>query len=53
MGIIQAYEIHTAGSKADALAYIERRAVEENHCYVFVETPEGNWGKDIMGFFEE
>ena len=53
MGINQTYEVHTADSKANALAYLEKKTVTEANYYVIVETPEGNWGKDKMGVFEE
>ena len=53
MGVTQTYEVHTARSKAAALAFLEGKSVRENYYYVIVETPEGNWGKDKMGVFEE
>lgn len=53
MGIKQTYEVHTASSKEDALAFLEKKKVEAQHYYIIVETPEGNWGKDCMGVFEE
>ncbi len=53
MGVKMTYEIHTAQSKADALSFLETAKVDAQHFYVIVETPDGNWGKDIMGIFEE
>lgn len=53
MGMTQTYEVHAAESKADALAFLEKRTISEANYYVIVETPEGNWGKDKMGLFEE
>jgi hypothetical protein len=53
MGNTQTYEVHTAPSKADALAFLETKTVTQDFLYIIVETPEGNWGKDKMGVFEE
>lgn len=53
MGIKQTYDVHTANSKEDALVFLEKTKVDAQHYYVIVETPEGNWGKDCIGVFEE
>lgn len=53
MGVTQTYEVHTADSKADALVYLGKKTVAKANYYVIIETPEGNWGKDMTGVFEE
>ena len=47
------YEIYTAGSKEDALAFLESKSVTKDLYFVVVETPEGNWCKDKDGFYQE
>ena len=53
MGFTMTYEVYTAKSKMDALAFLEKKYIYQDRYYVIVETPEGNWGKDCMGIFEE
>jgi hypothetical protein len=53
MGIEQTYEVYTANNKEDAMVFLEKTKVDIQNYYVIVETPEGNWGKDCMGTFEE
>eukprot|EP01084_Bolivina_argentea_P050788 93400_1 len=47
------YEIWSAASKQDAFNYLKSRKVTERLYYVVVETPDGNFGKDIHGYYEE
>ena len=47
------YKVYTAQSKLDALSFLENQKIDIQFLYVIVETPEGNWGKDISGIFEE
>lgn len=47
------YEIYKAPSKSVALEYLKTKPVTKSLYYVIVETPEGNWGKDIDGIYQE
>ena len=50
---ISTYEVYTAPDKASAMAYLRTRTVSQRLYYVVVETPEGNFGRDINGFYQE
>ena len=47
------YEIYQANSRADAQAFLGDKVVTEKLYYIVVETPEGNFGRDNMGMYEE
>lgn len=47
------YEVYTAPNKASALAFLQTKTVSKKMYFIVVETPEGNWGKDIMGIYQE
>lgn len=47
------YEVHTAPSRSDALAFLREQEVREEGHYVIVETPEGNVGRDLIMIFDE
>jgi hypothetical protein len=47
------YEIYKAPSKSVALEFLKMKPVTKSLYYVIVETPEGNWGKDIDGIYQE
>eukprot|EP01083_Nonionella_stella_P262782 893237_1 len=48
------YEVVSASSKDEAYRYLKSRTVTQQLYYVIVETPDGNFGKDIMNdIFEE
>lgn len=47
------YEVHEAPSKEVALEFLKNKTVTKGRYYVIVETPEGNWGKDINGIYQE
>jgi hypothetical protein len=50
---IYTYETYEAATKADALAFLETVEVDKDFHYIVVLTPEGNWGKDRRGIYEE
>jgi hypothetical protein len=52
-GGIATYRIHTAPSKADAMAFLQTQQVTRNLLYLVVETPEGNYCRDIGGIYKE
>ena len=47
------YEIYKAQSKSSALEFLKQKPVNKPLYYIIVETPEGNWGKDIEGIYQE
>ena len=47
------YEIYQANSRADAQAFLGDRVVTQKFYYVVVETPEGNFGRDNVGMYQE
>ena len=47
------YEVYRGASKAQALAFLQSKTVTQRLYYLIVETPEGNFGKDVDGIFEE
>eukprot|EP01083_Nonionella_stella_P262781 893234_1 len=46
---IYTYEVLSGSTKDEAYRYLESRTVTEQFYYVIVETPDGNFGKDING----
>lgn len=46
------YEVYRAKSKAQALAFLKTKKVRRKHYYIEVETPEGNFGRDINGLYD-
>lgn len=47
------YRVHRAPSKAAAIAFLQANPVTQNYLYLIVETPEGDFGRDINGIYEE
>lgn len=47
------YEVHKAPSKSVAMDFLKNKSVTKGLYYIIVETPEGNWGKDINGIYQE
>ena len=47
------YEIYQANSRADAQAFLGDKVVTTKLYYIVVETPEGNFGRDKMGMYQE
>ncbi len=47
------YEIYRAKTAQEAREFLESKKVAERLSYIVVETPEGNWGKDIEGMYKE
>lgn len=47
------YEVYKAPSKASALEFLKTKTVTRGLYYVVIETPEGNWGKDKDGIYQE
>lgn len=47
------YQIYKAKTAQQAREFLQSRTVSERNTYIVVETPEGNWGKDIGGMYKE
>ena len=47
------YEFYLANNKADAMAFLSKKTIEKSLYYICVDTPEGNFGRDINGVYEE
>lgn len=47
------YRIHQAPDAASAKAFLEQNPVNQNFYYIVVETPEGNYCRDIQGMYKE
>lgn len=47
------YEIYKARTAEAARTFLEGKVVNERLHYLVVETPEGNWGRDINGIYRE
>ena len=47
------YRIYKASNTASAKAFLKENPVNRSMYYVIVETPEGNWGRDIDGIYKE
>jgi hypothetical protein len=45
--------VYQASSKVDAIAFLSKQVVDKPSFYIVVETPEGNFGRDKDGFYEE
>jgi hypothetical protein len=50
---IATYQIHKGPDEASARAFLERHLVTKEFLYLIVETPEGSFGRDIQGIYEE
>ncbi len=46
------YEVYDAPSKDEAMTFLNSKNVDKKLYYVCVYTPEGNFGRDIMGIYE-
>lgn len=50
---ISTYEVYTGPDKASAMAFLKTRPVTQRLYYIVVDTPEGSFGRDISGFYQE
>jgi len=53
LGVQFDYEVYRGPSKRAALAFLRHKSVFQRNFYIIVETPEGNYGRDIDGVFDE
>jgi hypothetical protein len=47
------YRIYRAKTADQARKFLDEQTVTERLHYVVVETPEGNWGRDVNGLYKE
>jgi len=47
------YKIYSGTSKSVAMDFLKKNPVSESFYYIIVETPEGNYARDIMGIYRE
>lgn len=47
------YEVYVAPDKASAIAFLKGKQVALRQYYVCVDTPEGSFGRDINGIYQE
>lgn len=50
---VSTYEVYTGPDKASAMAFLKTRPVTQSLYYIVVDTPEGSFGRDINGFYQE
>lgn len=53
MGATFTYRIYKAPNAASAMAYLEQNPVTKQLFYIIIETPEGNYCRDIQGIYKE
>jgi len=53
MGQSMIYRIYKAPDAASAKAFLAQNPVTKSFFYIIVETPEGNYGRDIEGIYKE
>jgi len=53
MGHTMIYRIHKGPDAASAKAFLKRNPVTQQFYYIVVETPEGNYCRDIQGIYKE
>ena len=47
------YKIYSGQSKKSAMEFLQKNPVTESFYYIIIETPEGNYARDIMGIYRE
>ncbi|MBA7687180.1 hypothetical protein ES703_95640 [subsurface metagenome] len=53
MGTTMIYRVHKGPDAASAKAFLEQNPVTKQFYYIVVETPEGNYCRDIQGIYKE
>ena len=53
LGSMNTYRTYRGPSKAAAMAFLQANPVNKPLYYIVVETPEGDFGRDISGIYEE
>ena len=47
------YYVYKAQDKTSAMTFLQRAEIQTDGAHVVVQTPEGTWGKDVNGIYEE
>ena len=50
---ISIFEIYSGPDKASAFAFLNGKTVGRRYYYIVVDTPEGSFGRDCVGFYQE
>ena len=50
---VSVYQVYKAPDKACAIAFLKKRPVTQKLYYIVVDTPEGSFGRDINGLYQE
>lgn len=50
---VSTYEVYKGPDKASAMEFLRTKPVTQPMYYVVVDTPEGSFGRDIQGFYQE
>ena len=50
---ISVYEVYTGPDKPSAIEFLKDKTVTQKMYYVVVDTPEGSFGRDINGLYQE
>jgi hypothetical protein len=53
MGVTMIYRIHKGTDAVSAKAFLEQNPVTRQFYYIVVETPEGNYCRDVQGIYKE
>jgi len=53
MGVTMIYRIHKGHDAASAKAFLEQNPITRQFYYIVVETPEGNYCRDVQGIYKE
>jgi len=53
MGVTMTYRIHKAPDAASAKTFLAENPVTKQYYYIVVETPQGNYARDIQGIYQE
>ena len=50
---ISTYEVYNGPDKASAIAFLKEKTVVKRLFYIIVDTPEGSFGRDFVGLYQE
>ncbi len=50
---VSTYEVYTGPDRASAIAFLWDRQIDRRYYYMVVDTPEGSFGRDRVGLYQE
>jgi len=53
MGVTMIYRVHKGPDATSAMAFLKQHPVTRQFYYIVIETPEGNYCRDIQGIYKE